>query len=115
MAGSSGACIRPSTVQSTTSVLAASAAITGASFCSASDAPVDRLGGACGCATLGSVNVKTCAPMGAAAICANCTSTGRLWLSHSTATVSPGRSAQRRSTVSKASAQAGSTISCNMA
>ena len=50
----------------------------------------------------------------AAASRASSGSTGRLWLSHSTATVSPVLSAQRRSTVSKAWIQAGSMISCSM-
>jgi hypothetical protein len=45
MAGSSGACIRPSTVQSTTSVLAARADTTGASLRIAPDAPVERVTG----------------------------------------------------------------------
>jgi flavin reductase (DIM6/NTAB) family NADH-FMN oxidoreductase RutF len=113
MAGSSGACIRPSTVQSTTSVLPASAAITGAMPAIAPDAPVERVTGWRGLATLGSVTVKLAAPTRGRQL-GQLHSTGRLWLSHRTATVSPGCSAQRRSTCSKASIQRGSMISCNM-
>ena len=54
------------------------------------------------------------APSRAAASRASSGSTGRLWLSLSTATVSPGCSAQRPSTASKASSQAGSMVSCSM-
>ena len=114
MAGSSSACISPSTVQSTTSVLPASAATTGAMFCSASDAPVERACGMPRANTVGITRPKTRAPSRAAASRASSTSTGRLWLSLSTATVSPGWTAQRRSTDSKASSQAGSILSCNM-
>ncbi len=67
MAGSSGACISPSTVQSTTRVLPASAAMTGASCCKAVDAPVDRTTGPPVSKTVGSSMRKAGQPSRAAA------------------------------------------------
>ena len=100
-------------MQSTTSVLAASAPTTGPTCCRAVDAPVDRTTGPAS-NTVGTMMSKALQPILAAANRARAGSSGRLWLSLRMATVSPARRAQRDSTEWKASTQAGSREGISM-
>ena len=96
MRPSSGACSRPSTVQSITNSLAASAPTTTGCSAMACDAPVERMGTGWADGGVGTIRSITRPPSDWAARRAVSTSTGRLWLSLNTVTVSPARSPQRR-------------------
>ena len=103
IAGVSGACIRPSMVQSTTKPAAPSALTTGASPPIASLAPVERTGTGCRLRGVGTTMWNGFAPSRSSASSASCTLSWRDCVSERIAAVSPRLTAQRSNTSAKAS------------
>ena len=115
IAGVSGACIRPSMVQSTTKPACPSAATTGASLPIASLAPVERTGTGWRLRGVGTTTWKGRAPSRSSASSARCTLSARDCVSDRIAAVSPFFTAQRSNTSQKASIHFPSMRSANMA
>ena len=114
IAGVSGACIRPSMVQSTTKPAWPSAATTGASLPIASLAPVERTGTGWGLRGVGTTTWNGRAPSRSRASSARCTLSGRDCVSDRIAAVSPFLTAQRSNTSQNASIHLPSMRSANM-
>src|SRR5215831_4192271 len=114
IAGVSGACIRPSMVQSTTNPAAPSAATTGASLPSASLAPVERTGTGWRFRGVGTTTWKGRAPSRRRASSARCTLSARDCVSDRIAAVSPALTAQRSNTSQKVLIHLPSMRSTNM-
>ena len=112
--GSSGACSRPSTVQSTTMSARANATTTGPSCPMASLAPVERTGAGAVNAGVVSVTSNTLAPMPSSARRASSTFTRRDCVSAKMATTSPGCTLHRVKVRTNAASHLCSIFSTNM-
>ena len=114
MSGVSGACIRPSSVRSSTRLEALSAAIAAGWPCRARDAPVERKGTGVVTAGLGRTQRKGRKPACSAASSARSTFIARDCVSISKHTTSPGVGLHCCKTVANAASQSGSIRSTSM-
>ena len=115
IAGTSGACSKPSTVRSITSSELDNAFTTGLIFCSAVLAPVERIGMLDVWGGVGMIKWKACAPRRWSASSLSWTFTGRDWVSDKMATTVPASTLQCSKTFAKILIHLPSMRSCNIA